>query len=175
MPNRSETNWCTTSSSSWLSRCPPPATLARPLSAPPAAPRRGRPPPGLLETQGGRPALAKGGGPSSDGVRIPPQGLRRTRSRPSLGQQPDGVPSFPPRGVGARIRRRCKSLASICHCSRNQPISLTPITNLSLTPIRANQIYRITLRISPWLWFRRPIPAQRTSLGLGWVGPIQVK
>ena len=41
--------------------------------------------PGLLENQGGRPALAKGGGPSSDGVWIPSQGLRRTRSRPSLG------------------------------------------------------------------------------------------
>ena len=43
----------------------------------------------------GRPALAKGGGPSSDSVRIPSQGLRRTPSGPSLGQQPDGVPSFP--------------------------------------------------------------------------------
>ena len=31
----------------------------------------------------------------SDGVRIPSQGMRRTRSRPSLGQEPDGVPSFP--------------------------------------------------------------------------------
>ena len=40
---------------------------------------------GLLENQGSRPALAKGGGPSSNGVRIPSQGLRRTRSRPSLG------------------------------------------------------------------------------------------
>ena len=50
--------------------------------------------PGLLENQGGRPALAKGGGPSSNGVRIPSQGLRRTRSCPALGQQPDGVPSF---------------------------------------------------------------------------------
>ena len=62
------------------------------------------------------------------------------------------------RGVGERIIRRCKSLASICHCSRNQSISLTPITSPSLTPKRANQIphqiYRITLRISPWLWFR---------------------
>ena len=36
----------------------------------------------------------KGGGPSSDGVWIPSQGLRRTRSRPSLGQEPDSVPSF---------------------------------------------------------------------------------
>ena len=33
--------------------------------------------------------------PSRYGVRIPSQGLRRTRSRPALGQQPDGVPSFP--------------------------------------------------------------------------------
>ena len=61
-------------------------------------------------------------------------------------------------GVDARISRRCTSLASICHCSRNRPICLTPITNPSPTPYRANpvppQIYRITLRISPWLWFR---------------------
>ena len=66
------------------------------------------------------------------------------------------------RGAGARISRRCKSLASICHCSRNRSISLTPITNPSLTPKRANptphQIYRITLRISPWLWFRCRCP-----------------
>ena len=32
------------------------------------------------------------------------------------------------RGVGDRIIRRRKSLASICHCSRNRSISLTPIT-----------------------------------------------
>ena len=38
------------------------------------------------------------------------------------------------RGVGARIIRRSKSLTSICHCSRNRSISLTPITNPSLTP-----------------------------------------
>ena len=33
------------------------------------------------------------------------------------------------RGVGATIIRRRKSLASICHCSRNRSISLTPITD----------------------------------------------
>ena len=33
------------------------------------------------------------------------------------------------RGVGARIIRRRNSLTSICHCSRERSISLTPITN----------------------------------------------
>ena len=60
-------------------------------------------------------------------------------------------------GAGARISRRCRSLASICHCSRNRSICLTLTTIPSPTPYRANpatlQIYRITLRISPWLWF----------------------
>ena len=36
------------------------------------------------------------------------------------------------RGVGATIIRRRKSLGSICHCSRNRSISLTPITDPSL-------------------------------------------
>ena len=62
------------------------------------------------------------------------------------------------RGVGARISRRCKSLASICHCCRNLSISLTPITNPSPTPGQASllpsQIYPIPLHVSPWLWFR---------------------
>ena len=78
------------------------------------------------------------------------------------------------RGAGARISRRCKSLASICHCSRNRSISLTPITNPSLTPKRANptphQIYRITLRISPWLWFRtgsNPDSIRRAIIAVG--------
>ena len=61
------------------------------------------------------------------------------------------------RGVGDRIIRRRKSLASICHCSRNRSISLTPITNPFLTPRRINptplQLYPMLLRISPWLWF----------------------
>ena len=61
------------------------------------------------------------------------------------------------RGVGARISRRCKSLASICHCCRNLSISLTPITNPSPTPGQASllpsQIYPIPLHVSPWLWF----------------------
>ena len=60
-------------------------------------------------------------------------------------------------GVGAKIIRRRKSLTPICHCSRDQPISLTPITNPSQLPTPANQvpsqIYPIPLRISPWLWF----------------------
>ena len=72
------------------------------------------------------------------------------------------------RGVGARISRRCKSLASIRHCSRNRSISLTPITNPSLTPRLTSpvppQIYPTLLRISPWLWFRssRPTGGQST-------------
>ena len=61
-------------------------------------------------------------------------------------------------GAGARISRRCRSLASICHCSRNRSICLTLTTIPSPTPYRAKpatlQIYRITLRISPWLRFR---------------------
>ena len=65
------------------------------------------------------------------------------------------------RGVGARISRRCKSLASIRHCLRNRSISHTPITNPSLTPRLTSpvppQIYPTLLRISPW--FRKG-PAQ---------------
>ena len=62
-----------------------------------------------------------------------------------------------PRGVGARIIRRRKSLTPICHCSRDRSISLTPITNPSQF-LRAatsvpSQIYSMRLRISPWLWF----------------------
>ena len=44
------------------------------------------------------------------------------------------------RGVGARIIRRRKSLAFICHCSRNPSISLTLITNPSLTTRKANPV-----------------------------------
>ena len=44
------------------------------------------------------------------------------------------------RGVGDRIIRRRKSLESICHCSRNRSISLTPITDPSLTPRRLTQL-----------------------------------
>ena len=65
-----------------------------------------------------------------------------------------------PRGVGARIIRRRKALASISHCSKSRCISLAPITNPSLTPGKANSapspIYPMFLRISPWLWFRKP-------------------
>ena len=43
------------------------------------------------------------------------------------------------RGVGDKIIRRCKSLASICHCSRNLSISLKPIVILSLTPCKLTQ------------------------------------
>ena len=88
----------------------------------------------LLENQGGRPALAKGGGPSSDGVRIPSQGLRRTRSRPSLGQEPDGVPSFTLPG------RR----------SQNKPSVQIPAIH-SPWPI------------SPWPWFRTLYSGDRGS------------
>ena len=104
-------------------------------------------------------APAKGGGPPADGVGVPSQSLRRGRGGPALGQQQESVPSFPLPGRGARIIRLCKSLASIRHCSRNCPISLTPITNPSLTPGQTNltpsQLYPMLLRISPWLWFRR--------------------
>ena len=61
------------------------------------------------------------------------------------------------RGVGDRIIRRRKSLESIRHCSRNRSISLTPITNPSLTQRCINptplQLSPLSLRISPWLWF----------------------
>ena len=43
-----------------------------------------------------------------------------------------------PGSVAAGIVRRRKTLASICHCWRNRPISLTPITNSSLIPGQAN-------------------------------------
>ena len=62
-------------------------------------------------------------------------------------------------GVGARIIRRRKALASISHCSKSRCISLAPITNPSLTPGKANSapspIHPMFLRISPWLWFRK--------------------
>ena len=120
-----------------------------------------------LSERGGKPSdcsrikaaapLAEGGDPSSDGVWIPSQGLRHTRSPPSLGSSQMACHRSRSRSVGARIRRRCKSLASICHCSRNRPISLTLTTSPSPTPYRANpvppQIYRITLHISPGVWF----------------------
>ena len=79
-------------------------------------------------------------------------------------------------GAGARISRRCRSLASICHCSRNRSICLTLTTNPSPTPYRANpvppQIYRITLRISPWLRFRTGIP-RGTALSARYVPHIR--
>ena len=43
-------------------------------------------------------------------------------------------------GVGARIIRRRKALASICHCFRNRSISLTPITNPSHLQRPANPV-----------------------------------
>ena len=48
-------------------------------------------------------------------------------------------------GVGARIIRRRKALASICHCSRNQSISLTPITNPSHLQRPANSVLTTNL------------------------------
>ena len=63
-------------------------------------------------------------------------------------------------GVGARIIRHRKSLTSICHCSRNHYISLTPIIDpsLLLTPAASvpSQIFPMRLRISSWLWLSRP-------------------
>ncbi len=50
------------------------------------------------------------------------------------------------RGVGDRIIRRRKSPASIRHCSRNRSISLTPITNPSLTRDKLTQLlHKFTL------------------------------
>ena len=97
--------------------------------------------------------------PAPGAARPRPAGRRRgpPRSRPPLGQQPDGVPSFPLPG------RRCQNKPPVQVPGIHAPmfekrsISLTPITNPSLTPKLANpilhQIYRITLRVSPWLWF----------------------
>ena len=105
-----------------------------------ARPREQGGTPGLLENQGGRTALAKGGGPSSNGVRIPPQGLRRTRSCPALGQQPDGVPSFPLPGC----RRQNKLPVQIpgIHLSCFQKPAYLPHTHHrpSPTPNRANPV-----------------------------------
>ena len=53
------------------------------------------------------------------------------------------------RGVGARIIRRRKALASICHCSRNRSISLTPITNPSQLPKPANSVLLTNLPLAP--------------------------
>ena len=44
------------------------------------------------------------------------------------------------RGVGARIIRRRKSGAFICHCSRDRSISLAPITNPTSTLRQANPV-----------------------------------
>ena len=81
-------------------------------------------------------------------------------------------------GILRYIRTQVENLASICHCSRNRSISLTPIASPSLTPKQANpiphQIYRIALRISPWLWFRKLV-SQRgrvVSLRSGLSGSI---
>ena len=61
------------------------------------------------------------------------------------------------RGVGARIILRRRSFAPICHCSKDWPISLTPIINPSQTTETTYPnclpIYPILMRISPWLWF----------------------
>ena len=76
---------------------------------------------GLLEHQGGRPAPARGGGPSSDSVRIQSQGLRRTRSGPSLGQQLDGVPSFPLPGC------RCQNKPPVHVLDFHPPLFQRPI------------------------------------------------
>ena len=60
-------------------------------------------------------------------------------------------------GVGARIIRRRKSLAFICRYSRYPSMSLPPITNPSLTTLKAipvtPPIYPMSLRLSPWLRF----------------------
>ena len=45
------------------------------------------------------------------------------------------------RGVGARMSRRCNPLASISHCRRIRPISLTPIANPYLNPRQAIQVH----------------------------------
>ena len=163
--------------SSWPVRCPTwQATTAPPLSNPPAAPRRGRGgTPGLLEYQGCGPSLAEGGGPSANGVGVPFQCPGYRRTRPSLGQQQQAYHRSRSRDVGDRIIRRRKSLASICHCSRNRSISRTPITNPSRTPAKTNpvppSIYPMFLRISPWLWFRTSFrsktPAHLSRRGTG--------
>ena len=95
----------------------------------PAAPRRGRGGiPRTARNQGCRTAFAEGGGPSANGVGVPFQGLGHRRTRPALGSSNRAYHPSRSRGVGDRIIRRRKSLASICHCSRNRSISLTPIT-----------------------------------------------
>ena len=115
--------------------------------------------PGLLENQGPGPRPRQRPQPIGQWCGGPFQNLRRSRGRPTLGQQPRGVPHCSRSlGVDARIIRRRKSLASICHCSRNRSISLTPTIYPSLITEHPNlvplQIYPTPLRISPWLWFR---------------------
>ena len=123
--------------------------------------------PGLLENQGPGPRPRQRPQPIGQWCGGPFQNLRRSRGRPTLGQQPRGVPHRSRSlGVDARIIRRRKSLASICHCSRNRSISLTPTIYPSLITEHPNlvplQIYPTPLRISPWLWF------STTTTRLGW-------
>ena len=40
-----------------------------------------------------------------------------------------------------RALRQAQEMASICHCSRNRSISLTPIAIPSLTPGQANTVF----------------------------------
>ena len=136
------------------------ATPAPPSSATPAAPRRGR---------GGTPRTdrRKAAGPPSPKAAAHRPIVRGSRSKASAVVEAlhtwassRACHRSRSRGVGNQITRRHKSLASICHCSRNRSISLTPITNPSRTAAKADPvspiIYPMLLHISPWLWFSFP-------------------
>ena len=145
--------------SSWPVRCPPwQAVPAPPPSAPPAASRRGRgEPPDCSKIKAAGPPSPKAAAHLPMVCRSRPKAYAVLEAVHPWTSSQMACHRSRSRGAGARISRRCKSLASICHCSRNRSISLTPITNPSLTPRRASptphQIYRITLCISPRLWF----------------------
>ena len=96
----------------------------------------GRGTPGPLENQGPGTTIPEGGGPPTDGMGPMVWEFRSKVSAVAVAVQPwERIPMACHRsqGVGARIIRLCKSLASIRHCSRNRPVSLAPITIPSLT------------------------------------------
>ena len=155
--------------SSWPGRCLPWQEVpAPPPSTQPAAPCRGRPPPrtaGKSRRQARPrqrprpvPSLSKGQwceDPVPRACAVPEAVHPWARSQTACHLL--SLPRARSRDVGVRIGLRCRFLASVCHRSRNRSICLIPITSPSPAQYRVNPIppyiYRITLRISPWLWF----------------------
>ena len=93
--------------------------------------------PTLLKYQCLGSSLSKGGNPSTYRMRIPFQGFRCTGRGPSLGQQPDGVPSFPLPGRGRQNKSPVK-IPGIHPPLFEKPVYLAhTITTPSQTPYRA--------------------------------------